>query len=136
MEFDFDRLKEQGLDLVMAARKTAKDLAAKGKEQAQLLELQAKLSKAQRQLGALVYSLAKSGEENQPLVEKYIATIDEIEQGIEQLKSSIAPSAEPEEAPEEEETVVVEETSAKCCPHCSAEVEGEELFCHNCGAQL
>ena len=40
---------------------------------------QTKLARAQRQLGALVYSLAKGNEENQPLVDKYIEMIDAIE---------------------------------------------------------
>ena len=48
---------------------------------------QGKLLKAQRQLGALVYSLAKGKEENQPLVDKYIEMIDNIEQEIARLES-------------------------------------------------
>ena len=50
----------------------ANDLTEKGKTQAKILSNQAKISKAQRQLGALVYSLAKGNEENQPLVDRYI----------------------------------------------------------------
>ena len=38
---------------------------------------QNRLAKAQRQLGALVYSLHKAEEENQPLVDKYIENIAE-----------------------------------------------------------
>ena len=90
MEFDFDRLKEQGLELAGRAKKTAQELAGKGRDQLQLMELQAKLSKSQRQLGALVYSLAKSGESNQPLVDQYIAAISEIEAGMEKLKSTMS----------------------------------------------
>ncbi len=52
---------------------------------------QGKLLKAQRQLGALVYSLAKGKEENQPLVDKYIEMIDNIEQEIARLKASLTP---------------------------------------------
>ena len=53
---------------------------------------QGKLLKAQRQLGALVYSLAKGKEENQPLVDKYIEMIDNIEQEIARLKASLTPA--------------------------------------------
>lgn len=121
MEFDFDRVKEQALELADKAKKVAVELADKGKEQVQLMELEAKLSKAQRQLGALVYSLAKAGEENQALVEKYVQVIDEIEKSIEELKCTMAPQAEPE---------------PPVCPHCGAEVGEEQLFCDKCGAQL
>ena len=65
-ELDIEMLKEQGLQLVDSAKKTAQDLADKGKNKLDLLNQQARLSKAQRQLGALVYSLHKAGEENPP----------------------------------------------------------------------
>lgn len=60
-ELDIEMLKEQGLQLVDSAKKTAQDLADKGKNKLDLLNQQARLSKAQRQLGALVYSLHKAG---------------------------------------------------------------------------
>ena len=66
-ELDIEMLKEQGLQLVDSAKKTAQDLADKGKNKLDLLNQQARLSKAQRQLGALVYSLHKAGEENPAL---------------------------------------------------------------------
>ena len=53
-ELDIEMLKEQGLQLVDSAKKTAQDLADKGKNKLDLLNQQARLSKAQRQLGALV----------------------------------------------------------------------------------
>ena len=61
-ELDIEMLKEQGLQLVDSAKKTAQDLADKGKSKLDLLNQQARLSKAQRQLGALVYSLHKAGD--------------------------------------------------------------------------
>lgn len=148
MEFDFDRLKEQGLELAGRAKKTAQELAGKGRDQLQLMDLQAKLSKSQRQLGALVYSLAKAGESNQPLVDQYIAAIAEIEKSMDQLKSSMdseeaeageeaeyTVSAEPE-AEENEQPKEEKETAARVCPQCGAKEPQDALFCSKCGTQL
>ena len=161
-ELDIEMLKEQGLQLVDTAKKTAQDLADKGKNQLELLNQQARLSKAQRQLGALVYSLHKAGEENQPLVDKYIDAVAEVEKTIEELKAQMTPeecaACEPEEeeqivpdepaeeapaeeTPAEEEEEIEEEPiklrgETKICPVCKAEVDGDALFCNHCGAQL
>lgn len=147
-ELDIEMLKEQGLQLVDTAKKTAQDLADKGKNQLDLMNQQARLSKAQRQLGALVYSLHKAGEENQPLVDKYIEAVAEVEKAIEEIKANMSPeeymAAEeeaPEEAAEEEEEEIEEEPvqlrgETKICPVCKAEVDGDALFCNHCGAQL
>ena len=75
---DFNKLKEMGLEYAEKGRTAALDLAQKSKTQAKIVSEQAKLLKAQRQLGALVYSLAKGNEENQPLVDKYIDMIDSV----------------------------------------------------------
>lgn len=88
-ELDIEMLKEQGLQLVDSAKKTAQDLADKGKNKLDLLNQQARLSKAQRQLGALVYSLHKAGEENPALVEKYIDAVAEVEKAIEEIKAGM-----------------------------------------------
>ena len=123
---DFNKIKEMGLEYAEKGKNAALDLAEKGK-----------LLKAQRQLGALVYSLAKGKEENQPLVDKYIEMIDHIEQEIARLKASLTP-AEAAEA----EYVVHEEVPAdqpeehKACPQCGAPVSDDALFCNKCGAQL
>ncbi len=155
-ELDIETLKEQGLQLVDTAKKTAIDLAGKGKSQLDLLNQKSRLSKAQRQLGALVYSLHKSGEENQPLVDRYIAAIDEVEQAIADIKAKMTPAEveqaeqaedtaaeEPavEEPAEEAEEPVEEEPIAprgetKTCPVCQAEIDADALFCNHCGAQL
>ena len=148
-EVDIEMLKEQGLQLVDTAKKTAMDIADKGKNQLELLNQQARLSKAQRQLGALVYSLHKAGEENQPLVDKYIEAIAEIETAIEDIKARMTPAERAEaedaaQAAEEEagEDAEIEEEpvrprgETKTCPVCHAEVDAEALFCNHCGAQL
>ena len=139
-------LKEQGLQLVDTAKKTAQDLADKGKNQLDLLNQQARLSKAQRQLGALVYSLHKAGEENQPLVDKYIEAVAEVEKAIEEIKANMSDEerveaeAAEEEGAEEEEIIEEEPVQlrgeTKICPVCKAEVDGDALFCNHCGAQL
>lgn len=138
----------------------ASDLTEKGKTQAKILSNQAKINKAQRQLGALVYSLAKGNEENQPLVDKYIDMIDSIEQENRQLKAKLTPAeatevenvtAEPEAdladvmadpvQDEAEPAAPAESTQAgepgrKYCLQCGAEVAPDALFCTKCGAQL
>ena len=91
MDFDFNKIKEMGLEYAEKGKNAAKDLAEKGKTQALIVNEQGKLLKAQRQLGALVYSLAKGKEENQPLVDKYIEMIDSIEGEIARLKASLTP---------------------------------------------
>lgn len=155
-EIDMEMLKEQGLQFVDTAKKAAQELADKGKNQLELLNQQARLSKAQRQLGALVYSLHKAGEENQPLVDKYIAAVAEVEKAIEDIKAAMTPEeraeAEAQEATDAEEPVVSEDSEeseeeieeepvklrgeTKICPVCHAEVDADALFCNHCGAQL
>lgn len=128
VNIDIDRILEVGAKAVDTAKKTAADLAREGKRQTDLLALQGKKSKAERQLGALVYSLAKNGEENRPLVEKYIAAIGALDDKITELKSQ--PAAEGE-APAQEPAA-----PGKTCPQCGCEVEEDALFCPGCGAQL
>ena len=141
-ELDIEMLKEQGLQLVDSAKRTAQDLADKGKNKLDLLNQQARLSKAQRQLGALVYSLHKAGEENPALVEKYIDAVAEVEKAIEEIKANMTDDerAEVEAAPAEDEDIVEEPIQlrgeTKTCPVCKAEVDGDALFCNHCGAQL
>ena len=139
MDFDFNKIKEMGLEYAEKGKNAAKDLAEKGKTQALIVNEQGKLLKAQRQLGALVYSLAKGKEENQPLVDKYIEMIDHIEQEITRLKASLTPA----EAAEVEYVVHEEAPAAeaapeehKACPQCGAPVSDDALFCNKCGAQL
>ena len=133
---DFNKIKAIGLEYAEKGKNAAMDLAEKGKTQALLV-------KAQRQLGALVYSLAKGKEENQPLVDKYIEMIDTIEQEITRLKATLTPAEAAEvdyEAPMEEAEEAAPEQPAqparKTCPQCGAPVSDDALFCNKCGAQL
>ena len=149
---DFNKIKEMGLEYAEKGKNAALDLAETARTQAKIVTAQGKLYKAQRQLGALVYSLAKGNEENQPLVDKYIEMIAAIEQELADLKASLEPEAA--EAPAEdvvtetptpedvtaeppvEEPDVAAEDEAKTCPQCGAPVSDDALFCNKCGAQL
>ncbi|HJA25604.1 MAG TPA: zinc ribbon domain-containing protein [Candidatus Fournierella merdigallinarum] len=126
---DLDRILEAGAKAVDGAKKTAADLAREGKRQTDLLAAQGKKAKAERQLGALVYSLAKNGEENQPLVNKYIAAIAALDDKIRELKDQ--PCGECPPPPAEEDA-----PPTRTCPQCGREVEEDALFCNGCGAQL
>ena len=107
----FDKLKGAAATLADAAVKTTGDLAQKGKKQMDLLALENKLSRAQRQLGALVYALHKNGEENTALVERYIETIAAVEKDIAALGP--APAA----------AMADDAQTAVYCPQCGAEVD-------------
>ena len=139
---DFNKIKAMGLEYAEKGKNAAMDLAEKGKTQALLVNEQGKLLKAQRQLGALVYSLAKGKEENQPLVDKYIEMIDTIEQEITRLKAALTPAEAATvdcEAPVEEAEAAPEQpaqSARKTCPQCGAPVSDDALFCNKCGAQL
>ena len=137
---DFNKIKEMGLEYAEKGRNAAMDLAERGRTQAKIVSEQTKLARAQRQLGALVYSLAKGKEENQPLVDKYIEMIDTIEQEITRLKATLTPGEAAEvdyEAPmEEAEEAAPEQPARKTCPQCGAPVSDDALFCNKCGAQL
>ena len=151
---DFNKIKEMGLEYAEKGKNAALDLAERGRTQAKIVNAQGKLYKAQRQLGALVYSLAKGNEENQPLVDKYIEMIASIEQEITDLKASLGPDTVIETTFEESEPNEVaaadvtadaaaepaeakpEDDEAKTCPQCGAPVSDDALFCNKCGAQL
>ena len=63
---DFNKLKEMGLEYAEKGRTAALDLAQKSKTQARIVSEQGKLLKAQRQLGALVYSLQRAMRKTSP----------------------------------------------------------------------
>ena len=97
---------------------------------------QSKLYKAQRQLGALVYSLAKGNEENQPLVDKYIEMIANIEQELSDLKASLEPDTVIETTFEDTEEAAADVTADAAAEPAEEKPEDNALFCNKCGAQL
>ena len=131
-ELDINKIKEQSMQFVDTAYKAAMDIADKGKNQLDLASQQNRLAKAQRQLGALVYSLHKAEEENQPLVDKYIENIAEIEKAIEEIKARMTPDEEQALADAADRP----RGETKECPVCHADVDADALFCNHCGAQL
>ena len=131
---DFNKIKEMGLEYAEKGRNAAMDLAERGRTQAKIVSEQTKLARAQRQLGALVYSLAKGNEENQPLVDKYIEMISSIEANLNALKESLGPAAEVITHDLDEDKKP--DTDKKTCPQCGAPVSEDALFCNKCGAQL
>lgn len=160
-EFDFNKIKAAGMDVAGKSVDLANDLASRAKRETRILNDQSKLAKAQRELGALVYSLAKNGESNQPLLDKYIDTISALEQEIDQLRAmdqpaqpeepveqvvvdfgaedAAEPTAEPVPAPEAapaDPFADVQPQVGHYCHKCGAPVPEDALFCNRCGAQL
>ena len=124
---DWNKLKQAGAQVADSAVRTAGTLYEKGKKEARLMALEAKLGRAQRELGALVYSLRRTGEETEAFIEGLCEDIAAIEAKIAALRApgQQEPQAQPPVA-----------SSVKCCPQCGAEVEKEAMFCPGCGCQL
>ena len=123
---DFNKIKEMGLEYAEKGKNAALDLAEKGRTQAKIVNAQSQLYKAQRQLGALVYSLAKGNEENQPLVDKYIEMIANIEQELSDLKASLEPDTVIETTFEETEEAAADVTADAAAEPAEAKPEDNE----------
>ncbi|MFI3169279.1 MAG: zinc ribbon domain-containing protein [Faecalibacterium sp.] len=93
---NLNQLKDTSITYLQKGKDMAVDAAEKSRVEVLVLNNKARLYRAQRQLGALVYSLAKGHEENQPLVDKYVSVIASIEKEIETLKASLTPAQKAE----------------------------------------
>ena len=105
-----------------AAEKTvdvAQGLMSRGKETLDRVSLENELAKAQRQLGTLVYSMKKAGEENLALVDQYVRVIAELEKKLEQ-----------------QETAQAARRCVPICAECGCKVGERDRFCPRCGAKL
>ena len=94
---DWNKLKQAGAQVADSAMRTAGTLYEKGKKEARLVALESKLGRAQRELGALVYSLRRTGEENEAFIEGLCEDIAAIEAKIAALRAGGAqqPQAQP-----------------------------------------
>ncbi len=103
------------------------ELVGKGKKQINKMSLENDLSKAQKQLGVLVYTMYKTDEKNEELILDYIKKIEDIEIAIENCE-------------EEEEEVIIEmkdETiKVNACPSCNKELAQDAKFCPDCGGAV
>ncbi len=119
----FNQFKRGAAVLADTALKTGTEIAERGKKQVDLMALRTKLSKAQRELGALVYSLHKNGEENPELVEKYIRVVASVEAELAAYTPDVSDEADDADV-------------QMLCPSCGAEVDPAATFCPVCGYKL
>lgn len=101
--------------------KATGDIVAGGKKKMDIIAIENHIAKAERQLGALVYSLHKSGEKNTLLVKRYLDNITSLDKELSALKGEQC-----------EETYATEHR----CNVCGAEVSEDALFCNSCGGKL
>ena len=113
----FDNLLETSAKMADKVAKVTGEYIDKGKDKLDEMSLKNELSKAQKQLGVLVYALYIAGEQNDELVQKYIDDIARIEAELESYKTK--------------ETVEAE--VIKFCQNCGNEVDLDDAFCKNCG---
>ena len=117
----FDNLLESSARVADKVAKVTGEYIDKGKDKIDEISLKNELSKAQKQLGVLVYALHKAGEQNDELVQKYIDDIARIEAELEGYKAK-------EEA--------VDAEVIKFCQNCGKEVDLDDAFCKNCGCAV
>ena len=85
-----DNLLESSAKVADQVAKVAGEYIDKGKDKIDEISLKNELSKAQRQLGALVYALHKSGEENEELMKQYIEDVDKIYKQLQEYRKENA----------------------------------------------
>ena len=72
---DWKQLRTTASDVAGKMVVATGELVEKGKKQVDILSLENQLAKAQRQLGALVYTMNRSGAENPALMQRYMEEI-------------------------------------------------------------
>lgn len=78
MQSKLDKWMETAGNMASEAVRATGDLVNKAGDKANELSLSAKISKMERQLGALIYALRKNNEENEPMIQWYIGEIDRL----------------------------------------------------------
>ena len=127
----FDNLLENSAKMADKVVKVTGEYIDKGKEKINELSLENELSKAQKQLGALVYALHKTGESNDELVNQYIEEIAKIEKQLEEVRNESCEEAEAVIDIEPEEIKEV-----KYCRNCGTDVDSDNAFCNNCSTAV
>ena len=127
----FDNLLENSAKMADKVVKVTGEYIDKGKEKINELSLENELSKAQKQLGALVYALHKTGESNDELVNQYIEEIAKIEKQLEEVRDEDCEEAEVVIDIEPEDIKEV-----KYCRNCGKDVDDDDAFCKNCGTAV
>lgn len=130
----FDNLLESSAKMADKVAKVTGEYIDKGKDKIDEMSLKNDLSKAQKQLGALVYALHKSGEQNEELVNQYIEDIAKIEAELEEYTKAKETYAQPQAETVQAEPVQPEVVSF--CSNCGKEVGAEDAFCRNCGTSV
>lgn len=89
-----DKIMDKAGQVADTAVKATTSLVNRGKDKAEELSLQNKLSKLHKQLGSLVYALRKNGEENEPMIAWYVSEIDRINARIALLQTPTTPPSD------------------------------------------
>lgn len=130
----FENLLENSAKVADKVAKVTGEYIDKGKDKINELSLENDLSKAQKQLGALVYALHKSGESNDELVNQYIEEIAKIEKQLEEVRAEVAEAEE-----EIKEVIDVDPEDIKDvmhCHNCGKDVDDDDAFCKHCGTAV
>lgn len=116
-------------NLLESSAKVADQVAAKageyidkGKGKIDEMSIKNELSKAQRELGVLVYTLHKSGQENQELLNQYLNDVDRLQKQLDDFRKA--------------QDGHINVQSRDICPNCGVSVDSNDVFCRNCGNKL
>ena len=121
---DWQQLRDAAAGMADKVVNATEEIVEKGKKQVDILGLENKLAKVQRQLGALVYSLSQSGTDRPELVAKYIHEISQLEQQIQDASGK------------KNRSVTVSPKVVRVCTKCKQKVTDDAKYCPMCGEIL
>ncbi len=117
--FDTSSFIEESKKILNTITDTVSGYANAGKNKLDLMALESELSKAQKQLGALVYSLYKTEQDDSELTKQYIDAIDDINEKIERAMAAAEPVTK----------------YTRHCSSCGHQLAGSDMFCAKCGVR-